>query len=64
MQFVGVTGAELWFYKESDVNDRLNQTFVLSEVDNDDDRENFEKNTIMGIMETKVTGKYCLFLFD
>ncbi|CAL7937301.1 unnamed protein product [Xylocopa violacea] len=54
MQFVDVTSAQLWFYKEYDENDDLNQTFVLSELDHWDLDENFEKNTIMAIFETDI----------
>ncbi|XP_012277517.1 growth/differentiation factor 8 [Orussus abietinus] len=54
MQFVDVTSAELWFYKEPDENDVFNQTFVLSEVDHWDRGGDFEKNTIMAIFETAV----------
>ncbi|XP_058795005.1 uncharacterized protein LOC131666386 isoform X2 [Phymastichus coffea] len=54
MQFVSVTSAELWFYKEEDKNDSFNQTFVLSELDHWDQRGSFEKNTIMAIFETTI----------
>ncbi|CAK9825689.1 Growth/differentiation factor 8 [Anthophora retusa] len=54
MQFVDVTTAQLWFYKEYDENDDLNQTFVLSELDHWDLNGNFEKNTIMAIFETDI----------
>ncbi|XP_066581465.1 growth/differentiation factor 8 [Prorops nasuta] len=54
MQFVDVTSAQLWFYKEYDENDDLNQTFVLSELDHWDQSGSFEKNTIMAIFETNI----------
>ncbi|XP_043600148.1 uncharacterized protein LOC122575350 isoform X6 [Bombus pyrosoma] len=54
MQFVDVTSAQLWFYKEYDENDYLNQTFVLSELDHWDLNGHFEKNTIMAIFETDI----------
>ncbi|XP_003393671.1 growth/differentiation factor 8 [Bombus terrestris] len=54
MQFVDVTSAQLWFYKEYDETDYLNQTFVLSELDHWDMSGNFEKNTIMAIFETDI----------
>ncbi|XP_046425583.1 inhibin beta A chain-like [Neodiprion fabricii] len=54
MQFVGVTSAELWFYKEADENDIVNQTFVISELDHWDQRRSFQKNSIMAIFETSV----------
>lgn len=54
MQFVSVTSAELWFYKEQDANDNFNQTFVLSELDHWDHGGSFEKNTIMAILETSI----------
>ncbi|XP_033215553.1 growth/differentiation factor 8 [Belonocnema kinseyi] len=54
MQFVSVTSAELWFYKEQDANDNFNQTFVLSELDHWDQSGSFEKNTIMAILETSI----------
>lgn len=54
MQFVDVTSAQLWFYKENDENDDLNQTFVLSELDHWDLDGNFEKNMIMAIFETDI----------
>lgn len=57
MQFVDVTSAQLWFYKEYDENDDLNQTFVLSELDHWDLSGNFEKNMIMAIFETDIGGK-------
>lgn len=56
MQFVDVTSAQLWFYKEYDENDELNQTFVLSELDHWDSNGNFEKNTIMAIFEADIGG--------
>lgn len=56
MQFVSVTSAELWFYKEQDANDNFNQTFVLSELDHWDHGGSFEKNTIMAILETSIEG--------
>ncbi|XP_012252428.2 inhibin beta A chain [Athalia rosae] len=55
MQFVGVTSAELWFYKESDNNDIVHQTFVISEVDHWDVGRSFQKNSIMTIFETSVS---------
>lgn len=54
MQFVDVTSAHFWFYKEYDENDDLNQTFVLSELDHWDKGERFEKNTMMAIFETDI----------
>ena len=54
MQFVDVTSAQLWFYKEHDENDDLNQTFVLSELDHWDLDRSFEKNTIVAIFETDI----------
>lgn len=54
MQYVDVTSAELWFYKEYDENDDLNQTFVLSELDHWDKGERFEKNTMMAIFNTDI----------
>ncbi|XP_061927741.1 inhibin beta C chain isoform X2 [Apis cerana] len=54
MQFVDVTSAQLWFYKEYDENDDRNQTFVLSELDHWDLYGNFEKNMIMAIFETDI----------
>ncbi|KAK1137609.1 hypothetical protein K0M31_002109 [Melipona bicolor] len=54
MRFVDVTSAQLWFYKEYDENDDLNQTFVLSELDHWDLSGNFEKNMIMAIFETDI----------
>ncbi|XP_015435024.1 PREDICTED: growth/differentiation factor 8 [Dufourea novaeangliae] len=54
MEFVDVTSAEFWFYKEHDENDDLNQTFVLSELDHWDLGGNFEKNTIVAIFETDI----------
>lgn len=57
MQFVDVTSAQLWFYKDYDENDYLNQTFVLSELDHWDLSGNFEKNTIMAIFETDIGGR-------
>ncbi|XP_014468682.1 PREDICTED: inhibin beta A chain [Dinoponera quadriceps] len=54
MQFVDVTSAQLWFYKEYDENDYLNQTFVLSELDHWDQGGSFEKNTVMAIFETDI----------
>ncbi|XP_035740866.1 growth/differentiation factor 8-like [Vespa mandarinia] len=54
MQFVDVTSAQLWFYKEYDENDDLNQTFVLSELDHWDKGESFEKNTMMAILDTDI----------
>ncbi|XP_076175587.1 activin beta chain dawdle isoform X1 [Ptiloglossa arizonensis] len=54
MQFVDVTSAQLWFYKEYDENDDLNQTFVLSELDHWDLDGNFEKNTVVAIFETDI----------
>lgn len=56
MQFVDVTSAQLWFYKEYDENDDRNQTFVLSELDHWDLYGNFEKNMIMAIFETDIRG--------
>lgn len=57
MQFVDVTSAQLWFYKEYDENDDLNQTFVLSELDHWDKGERFEKNTMVAIFDTDIGGK-------
>ncbi|XP_076303523.1 activin beta chain dawdle [Lasioglossum baleicum] len=54
MQFLDVTSAQLWFYKEYDENDDLNQTFVLSELDHWDLDGNFEKNTMVAIFETDI----------
>ncbi|EZA49954.1 hypothetical protein DMN91_011432 [Ooceraea biroi] len=55
MQYVDVTSAQLWFYKEQDENDdELNQTFVLSELDHWDLGGSFEKNTVMAIFETDI----------
>ncbi|KAJ8664951.1 hypothetical protein QAD02_006613 [Eretmocerus hayati] len=54
MEFVAVTSAELWFYKEEDKNDSFNQTFVLSELDHWDQRGSFEKNTMLAIFETTI----------
>ncbi|XP_031839634.1 activin beta chain dawdle [Nomia melanderi] len=54
MQFVDVTSAQLWFYKEYDENDDLNQTFVLSELDHWDLGGNFEKNTVVAIFQTDI----------
>ena len=54
MQFVDVTSAQLWFYKEFDENDDLNQTFVLSELDHWDLDQHFEKNTVLAIFETDI----------
>lgn len=54
MQFVDVTSAQLWFYKERDENDDLNQTFVLSELDHWDLNRSFEKNTIVAIFGTDI----------
>ncbi|XP_032677367.1 bone morphogenetic protein 2-A isoform X2 [Odontomachus brunneus] len=54
MHFVDVTSAQLWFYKEYDENDYLNQTFVLSELDHWDQGGSFEKNTVMAIFETDI----------
>lgn len=56
MQFVDVTSAQLWFYKEYGENDGRNQTFVLSELDHWDLYGNFEKNVIMAIFETDIRG--------
>lgn len=57
MQFVDVTSAQLWFYKEYDQNDYLNQTFVLSELDHWDQGGSFEKNIVMAIFETDIGGR-------
>jgi len=58
MQYVDVTSAQLWFYKEWDENDdELNQTFVLSELDHWDLGGSFEKNTVMAILETNIGGE-------
>lgn len=57
MQFVVVTSADLWFYKENDGNDIFGQTFVLSELDHWDQGGSFEKNTIMAIFETSIEGE-------
>jgi len=58
MQYVDVTSAQLWFYKEWDENDdELNQTFVLSELDHWDLGGSFEKNTVMAILETDIGGE-------
>ncbi|CAD6211453.1 GSCOCG00010991001-RA-CDS [Cotesia congregata] len=54
MQYVDVTSADLWFYKENDENDVYGQTFVLSELDHWDQGGSFEKNTIMAIFETSI----------
>lgn len=56
-----MTSAQLWFYKEFDENDDLNQTFVLSELDHWDLDRHFEKNTVLAIFETDIGGGYSIF---
>jgi len=63
MQYVDVTSAQLWFYKEWDENDdELNQTFVLSELDHWDLGGSFEKNTVMAILETDIGGERSILI--
>lgn len=64
MQYVDVTSADLWFYKENDENDMFGQTFVLSELDHWDQGGSFEKNTIMAIFETSIGGKIDLYKME
>lgn len=54
MQFVNVTSAQFWFYKEYDANDGFNQTFELYDLDHWDRLGSFHKETPFSLIETNV----------
>lgn len=51
-----VSTAELWFYKERDILDSHNQTFVVSEVAHWDSNKNFQKTKAIAIQSTDREG--------
>lgn len=51
-----VSTAELWFYKEPDLLDAHNQTFVISEVAHWDTNRSFQKTKPIAIQETNLKG--------
>lgn len=51
-----VSTAELWFYKEKDLLDSHNQTFVVSEVAHWDTNRSFQKTKAIAIQVTNLQG--------